>query len=370
MCVLFATSFGFAQTAPVPPKPLGRIELLALRIDGVSDARLEKLLQQRGVAFQPDERYHRMLQDAGATSDLMSALDTAKIAPDAGGTGSGSSSGGQDSAAREALVLEHMDRGAQLDRNRFHPREAEPEYRAAVDADPTSGFAHLVLGDILERLGQRDPAIDEFREAVRLQPDMAEAHFALANALDLKKGDRQEAFAEFDRALTLAPDDSRIRSSYAHSLEAVREFDRALTVAPDDASVRSFYAHSLETDGKKAEAEEQLRIAKNLSSASPTLGVPLRIRVGGQVMRAKLIFKPNPKYPREAKKNRIQGTVKVEALIGDDGSVIDLEVLSGDPALVKAATDAVLQWRYQPTLLNGRPIQVVTEIDINFTLAE
>jgi len=336
MCVLVATGYGFAQTAPIPAKPLGRIELLALRIDGVGDDRLAKLLQQRGVSFQPDERYHRMLQDAGATSDLLSALDTAKIAPDAGG--SGSSSGGQDSAAREAAVLEHMDRGAQLDRNRFHPREAEPEYRAGVDADPTNAFAHLVLGDILERIGQRDAATSEFREAVRLQPDMAEAHSGLANALKPKKGDTQETFAEFDRALALAPDDSRIRSSYAHALEA---------------------------DGKKPDAEEQRRIASQLSPGS---GVPPRIRVGGSVEQARITSKANPKYPREAKENRIQGTVKVEALIGKDGSVIDLELLSGDPALVKAATDAIWQWRYKPITLQGQAVQVVTEIDVNFTL--
>ena len=335
ICVLVATGCGFAQTAPLPAKPLGRIELLALRIDGVGDDRLAKLLQQRGVSFQPDERYHRMLQDAGATSDLLSALDTAKIAPDAGG--SGSSSGGQDSAAREASVLEHMDRGAQLDRNRFHPREAEPEYRAAVDADPTNPFAHLVLGDVLERIGQRDPATSEFREAVRLQPDMAEAHLSLADTLYRKK-DRQEGFAEFDRALALAPDDARIHR---------------------------IYAISLETDGKKPEAEEQRRIANQLSPGSD---VPPRIRVGGSVEQGRLISQASPKYPREAKENRIQGTVKVEALIGKDGSVIDLELLSGDPALVKAATDAIWQWRYQPTLLNGRPVQVVTEIDVNFTL--
>ncbi len=336
MCVLLATGFGFGQTAPT--KPLGRIELLALRIDAVSDDRLVKLLHQRGVAFQPDEGYRQVLQDAGATSDLLSALDTAKIAADAGGTGSGSS--GQDSVAREAAVLEHMGHGAQLDRNRFHPREAEPEYRAAVDSDPTNAFAHLVLGDVLERLGQPDPAIKEFREAVRLEPDMAEAHFGLATMLHLKKRDRQEAFGEFDRALSLAPDDTRTRRAYAGYLEM---------------------------DGKKPEAEEQRQIANRLSSAPD---VPMRIRVGGQVMQAQLISKVNPHYPHEAKNNRIQGTVVLQALISAEGSVIDVEVVGGDPTLARVATDAVLQWRYQPTTLNGRAVQVVTEIDINFTLDE
>ncbi len=335
MCLLFATGFGFAQTATVPPKPLGRIELLALRIDGVSDDRLVKLLQQRGITFQPDEGYHRMLQDAGATTDLLSAFDAAKITPAAGGIGSG----GQDSAAREAAVLEHMDRGAQLDRNRFHPREAEPEYRASVDADPTSAFPQLVLGAVLARLDQRDQAKREFREAVRLQPDMAEAHVGLAGMLFLKKGNRQEAFREFGRALALAPDDARIRR---------------------------IYMRLLLFDGKGPEAEEQRRIADRIGPAE----ILTRIHLEGSEEQAKLIFKVNPKVPPEAKKNRVQGKVAMEVLIGEDGSVIDLEVISGDPVLAKAATDAVWQWRFQPAVFNDRAVQVETDVDVNFSLAE
>jgi TonB family protein len=337
ICVLLAVGFGFGQTAPTPSKPLGRVEPLALRIDGVSDARLVTLLRQRGITFQPDEAYRRMLQDAGATSDMLTALDTGRMKSAADGTSTDYSSASEDSVAREAAVLAHLDRGAQLDRNRFHPREAEPEYRAAVDADPTNAFGHLVMGDILARLGQRDPAIKEFREAVRLQPDTAEAHFGLAETL-YRREDRQEVLGEFDRALTLAPDDARFRRAYANSLEL---------------------------DGKEPEAEEQRRIAQQLSPAGD---VPARIRIDDKVMQARLIFQPNPKYPHEAKENRIQGTVAMEALIASDGSVIDVEVISGDPALVKAATDAVMQWRYQP--VHNRTVQVITEIDINFTLAE
>jgi len=94
-----------------------------------------------------------------------------------------------------------------------------------------------------------------------------------------------------------------------------------------------------------------------------------RIRVGGQVEAAKLIFKPTPEYPPLAKMARIQGTVRLEAVIAKDGTIQDLKVLSGHPLLVKSALDAVKQWRYQPTLLNGEPVEVVTEIDVNFTLA-
>jgi len=102
----------------------------------------------------------------------------------------------------------------------------------------------------------------------------------------------------------------------------------------------------------------------------PKAVTPKRIRVGGQVESAKLIFRPTPEYPQLAKMARIQGTVRLEAIISKDGTIQDLKVVSGHPLLVKAALEAVQRWRYQPTLLNGEPVEVVTEVDVNFTLNE
>lgn len=95
---------------------------------------------------------------------------------------------------------------------------------------------------------------------------------------------------------------------------------------------------------------------------------PQRIRVGGNVQSAKLVRQPKPVYPPLAKQARIQGTVKFQAIIGKDGTIQNLQLLSGHPLLVPSATDAVKQWVYQPTLLNGEPVEVVTQIDVNFTL--
>lgn len=102
----------------------------------------------------------------------------------------------------------------------------------------------------------------------------------------------------------------------------------------------------------------------------PKPTAPKRIRIGGQVEAAKLINGPRPEYPQLAKMARIQGTVRLEAVISKDGTIQDLKVISGHPLLVKAALSAVQQWRYQPTLLNGEPVEVITEIDVNFTLAD
>jgi len=94
-----------------------------------------------------------------------------------------------------------------------------------------------------------------------------------------------------------------------------------------------------------------------------------RIRIGGNVQQAKIISQSRPVYPELAKNARIQGTVKLQAILGTDGRVMELSVLSGHPLLVQAALDAVRQWQYQPTRLNGKPVEVVTAVDVVFTLA-
>jgi protein TonB len=93
------------------------------------------------------------------------------------------------------------------------------------------------------------------------------------------------------------------------------------------------------------------------------------VRVGGGVQSAKLIFGPKPTYPPLARAARVQGTVKIQALIARDGSIGNLQVLSGPPLLIAATMEAVKQWRYQPTLLNGEPVEVVTEI-VTFALSQ
>ncbi len=93
-----------------------------------------------------------------------------------------------------------------------------------------------------------------------------------------------------------------------------------------------------------------------------------RIRVGGQVQQANLISQIKPIYPQLARQARISGTVRLQAVIAKDGTVQELQVLSGHPLLVQAALDAVRQWRYKPTLLNNEPVDVITTVDVNFVL--
>lgn len=94
-----------------------------------------------------------------------------------------------------------------------------------------------------------------------------------------------------------------------------------------------------------------------------------QVRVGGDVQQAKLLRNTAPVYPVLAKRGRIEGTVKLQAVISKDGEVQKLETLSGHPVLSQAATDAVKQWKYRPTLLNGEPVEVITVIEVVFKLA-
>ena len=103
---------------------------------------------------------------------------------------------------------------------------------------------------------------------------------------------------------------------------------------------------------------------------APKPVTPKSIRVGGNVQSAKLVAQPKPAYPPLAKQARIQGVVRFNAVIGRDGRIANLTLASGHPLLVPAATEAVRRWVYQPTLLNGEPVEVVTQIDVNFTLSQ
>jgi periplasmic protein TonB len=93
-----------------------------------------------------------------------------------------------------------------------------------------------------------------------------------------------------------------------------------------------------------------------------------RIKLGGQVVAAKLVAQPQPVYPPLARQARIQGNVVLHAIIDKDGRVGELQVISGHPLLVQAALEAVKNWRYQPTQLNGDPVEVDTTITVSFVL--
>ncbi|MGO9087327.1 MAG: energy transducer TonB [Candidatus Sulfotelmatobacter sp.] len=101
----------------------------------------------------------------------------------------------------------------------------------------------------------------------------------------------------------------------------------------------------------------------------PKIATPQRIRVSSGVSTGLLVRKVNPTYPPLARQARIQGVVVLSAQISKEGNIQNLQLISGHPMLAPAAIEAVKQWKYRPYLLNGEPVEVETQVQVNFTLS-
>jgi protein TonB len=110
-------------------------------------------------------------------------------------------------------------------------------------------------------------------------------------------------------------------------------------------------------------------ILSSANTAIPKVAAPQRVRVSTGVATGLLIKKVTPNYPQLAKQARIQGTVVLQAEISKDGTIQNLQLISGHPMLAPAAIEAVRQWRYKPYLLNGEPVAVETTVQVNFSLS-
>jgi TonB family protein len=147
------------------------------------------------------------------------------------------------------------------------------------------------------------------------------------------------------------------QQSFANIARAVHEVDEHLTTG--------LSGPSSETTLTIRAPEAPLATAAAIPAAQPG-----QIRVGGAVQAYNLLNQVRPEYPPLAKQARVQGTVTFRATIAKDGTIANLNLISGPPLLVQAAQQAVSQWQYKPTLLNGQPVEVVTTIDVNFTLSQ
>jgi protein TonB len=103
--------------------------------------------------------------------------------------------------------------------------------------------------------------------------------------------------------------------------------------------------------------------------AVPKVATPQRVRVSQGVTQGLLVHQVRPTYPPLAKTARIQGSVLLQAEISKAGDIQNLRVISGHPMLIQAALEAVKQWKYRPYYLNGEPVEVETQITVNFSLA-
>jgi TonB family protein len=396
---LFPACEAFAQAPSQPQKPFSKVELLALLISNPRYGLIDQTVAKRGIDFHATEDYVNWLEAAGADPTLIEAV---RKAP---GTGVSDSSH-HEIAKRENAILSHLGKGGKLKLERSW-REAEHEFRSALAIDPDNPLLHVDLAEVLPGsqgdLGW-EAAIAENHQALRLDPDLAVAHFLLAGEL-LHQQDTAGAISEYREAARLDPEDMYTRGQIGRLLEAAGDLDGAmaafrevLAARPNADWVHLQLSELLEKkddlDGAISEAREAVRIAPNkvdghlalakllqkkgdsdeaakeaqAAAALQPKSKPGRLRVGGQLMATKLIHQVRPTYPDGLKRAGIQGPVRLDVVIGKDGAVQDVRVISGLPELAKPAMEAVAKWRYQPTLLKGEPVEVMTEIIVNFTL--
>jgi TonB family protein len=156
--------------------------------------------------------------------------------------------------------------------------------------------------------------------------------------------------------------DTLTPEAFQKLVTAMRDYDEHLSMSVNSAPNGG-------ANIRIATRQAQYQAQSTQSSSAESAGAQ-KIRVGGNVQQTKLIEKVAPVYPPDAKAARIQGVVHLEATIGKDGRILELKTIGGHPILVPSAMEAVKQWVYEPTLLNGNPVEVVTQIDVNYTLSQ
>jgi len=150
-----------------------------------------------------------------------------------------------------------------------------------------------------------------------------------------------------------------------------REIPNHITTINDETSPGNPSINSgigvLNSTGDRVTSSVLTDVLRSASAAVPTVPVN-KVRVSSGVAQGFLIRQVKPEYPALARQARIQGTVMLQAMIGKDGTVQNLRVISGHPMLTAAAIAAARQWLYKPYYLNGEPVEVVTQINVTFTL--
>jgi protein TonB len=276
---------------------------------------------------------------------------------------------------------------AKIQESRGAKADAEATYLAGRQAFPEH---HGIVGQLVafySRNNQFDKGIAILEEIAAADPSNATGHHILATYyeekvrkdLQLSQTERatyiQAGIAAEDRALTYNPDymdalvyknillrhQARYETDPARQAQLIAEADilrnRAMELNKSRATTRAVGA----------------AIAPPPPPPPPRMGeVPLPpgapVRVGGNIRPPAKVRDVRPIYPEDAMRARVQGVVILETTIDASGLVMDAKVLRSIPMLDQAAVDAVMQWEFTPTLLNGAPVPVIMTVTVNFTL--
>jgi TonB family protein len=216
-------------------------------------------------------------------------------------------------------------------------------------------FRAVALGLAIIATGCASPPAADV-DAAKAAVDKAEANHAGQYAAESLKA-AQDARAALDVELKTQ------EGKWVKSYDKTRELAAAAKAAGDKAAADAVAGK----EKADALAAKETAAAKAKADAAATRARALRVRPGGRIMPPKKIKDVQPVYPAIARSAGVSGVVTIEATIGPDGKVVDAKVVRSIPLLDQAALDAVRQWEYLPTMLNGRPVPVLVTVNINFT---
>lgn len=276
--------------------------------------------------------------------------------------------------------------------------QAIADLQKAVDLDPHNVNARLRLAEAYlsayipgatspENSENAERAASEFQRVIQIDPNNKQAYYSLgvidwAKSYPVRVRARPRAGMRAEDAgrIVNAAERQALKSKYDRVIEdGIANLERAIQIDPnyDEAMEymnllireRADLRDTPEEYSKDiASADEWVQRALETKRQKAQNGRPQQIRVGAGAQQENLVRKVDPVYPAMAEQNRIQGVVRFTALIGKDGHVKNLQLISGHPLLVAAALEAVRQWVYKPTLLNGEPVEVLTQIEVGFSL--
>lgn len=276
----------------------------------------------------------------------------------------------------------------------------EIQLRQALRLDPRnswalSSFASLLyeraesLTDPEQKLRKLKEAESEYEKLIEADPSNKQGYYSLALI------DGSKSFATWSRKradLRMKPEEpgplpdpakQDLKRQYGSTIDhGISNLEKALQIDPQYGDAMVYMSRLIRERADLAESTEQYRreveIADHwLDKARQTKNTTThahpaahRLRMDGKIAAANLIRNVAPMYPEDAKRAGVQGKVSFIVIIDREGHVQNMTLVRGHPMLVDAARKAVKQWVYKPTRLNGDSMELVTQIDVNFTLSK
>lgn len=259
-------------------------------------------------------------------------------------------------------------------------QDAVAAYNSAIALKQLAAYYNN-LGEAESKLGNVGGAVQAYRNAARLDPEKAGQFYFNIGAIETNARDFHAANAAFDdtikadptypapyyfKGLNLLSDALTVRGKAEVSSEVSELFQKYLELAPEGPYVDTsrealaLISREIVTSYKREGASDSLLASMSVRGRD---AVPSDAVSGGGLMRQQ-----QPFYPELARTARIEGTVTLNAVVAEDGKILSLDLVSGNPFLVESALNAVREWQYKPYLLLGRPIPVWMTVTVNFKL--